>query len=124
MTMQVIDDRAVTEIRMRRPLGVLRNACAQLPFHEQILDEAFEEHDDKLCLPRQLAVLLKMSLDDTCAAFDNMCEEGWRLRGVTPDEVLEFAKFHGCACVYWAGGQMQATYDPEHKLNRAIALTS
>ena len=30
MTMQVVNDQAVTETRMRRPLGVLRNACAQL----------------------------------------------------------------------------------------------
>ena len=29
-TMQVVNDQAVTETRMRRPLGVLRNACAQL----------------------------------------------------------------------------------------------
>ena len=82
--MQVVNDAAVTTTRMQRPLGVLRGACSQLPFHEQILDEAFEEHDDKLCVPRQLAVLLKMSLQDTCAAFDNICTDGWRLRRVTP----------------------------------------
>ena len=46
--------------------------------------EAFEEHGDNLCVPRQLAVLLKMTLQDTCAAFDNICDDGWRARGVTP----------------------------------------
>ena len=65
-----------------------------------------------------------MSLQDTCAAFDNICPEGWRLRGVTPNEILEFATFYGCPMFYWAGGQMQATYQPEHKLNRALAFTS
>ena len=75
--MQIVNDRAVTETRMRRPLGVLRSACAQLPFHVQILDEALEEHDDKLCVPRQLAVFLQMYLQDTCAAFDNICDDGW-----------------------------------------------
>ena len=123
--MQVVNDAAVTTTRMRRPLGVLRSACSQLPFRETILDEAFEEHDDKLCVPRQLAVLLKMTLQDTCAAFDNICDDdGWRARGVTPEEVFEFAKFYGCPCFYWAGGQMQWTYQPEHKLNRALAFTS
>ena len=71
--MQVVNDQAVTETRMRRPRGVLRSACSQFPFYEQILDEAFEEHNDKLCVPRQIAVLLRMSLQDTCAAFDNIC---------------------------------------------------
>ncbi len=125
MTTQVVNDQAVTETRMRRPLlGVLRNACAQLPFHEQILDEAFVDHADKLCVPRQLAVLLKMSLDDVCNAFDTMCADGWRLRGVSPHEIFEYAKFYGCPCFYWAGGQMVATYEPQHKLNRALAFTS
>ena len=55
MTMQVIDDRAVTEIRMRRPLGVLRNACAQLPFHEQILDEAYKKGG--AALPKTVEIL-------------------------------------------------------------------
>ena len=65
-TMQVINNSVVTETRMQRPLGVLRSACSQLPFYEQILEEAFEDHgpDDKLCVPRQLAVLLKMSMQD------------------------------------------------------------
>ena len=122
--MQVINDQAVTETRMRRPLGVLRNACAQLPFHELVLDEEFQEHPDKLCVPRQLAVLLKISLDDVCAAFDNICADGWRLRGVTPDEMFEFAKFYGCPCYDWAVQTMAATYSPEHKLNRPLAFTS
>ena len=89
-----------------------------------LIREAFEEHGDKLCVPRQLAALLKMSLQDTCAAFDNICADGWRLRGVTPDEVFEFAKFYGCPCFYFAGGQMQWQYQPEHKLNKALAFTS
>ena len=69
-------------------------------------------------------MLLKMSLQDTCTAFDNICDEDCRFRGVTPDEIFEFAKFYVCPCFYWAGGQMQATYQPEHKLNRALAFTS
>ena len=46
--------------------------------------------------------------------------------GVIPDEILELGKFYGCPVFYWAGGQMQATYQPEQgcKLNRALAFTS
>ena len=94
MTSQVVNDQLVTETLMNRPLGVLRSACAQLPYHELILEEAFEEHGDMLCVPRQLAVLLKMRLEEICECLDNVCEDTeWRNRGVTPDEVFALCEF-------------------------------
>ena len=56
MTTRVVNDEIVTETRMRRPLGVLRSPCVHLRHHELLLDEAFEERDDCLCVPRQLVV--------------------------------------------------------------------
>ena len=53
-----------TEARIKERLGCLRNAASFLPYHEHILPEAFETHNDKLCVPRQLAVLLSKSQGD------------------------------------------------------------
>ena len=45
-----------TDARMREKLGCLRNAAAHLPLHEHIIEESFEFHDDRLCVPRGLAI--------------------------------------------------------------------
>jgi len=45
---------------------------------ECFLDEAFETHDDCLCVPRQLAVLLRRTMEDICSSLDRLLEEGWR----------------------------------------------
>ncbi len=123
MTTSVVNDELVSETRMRRPLGVLRSACVHLPHHELLLDEAFEERDDCLCVPRQLAVLLKQRLEEVCECFDNLCEDPqWRQVGVSPEEVIKFCVFHGAPCFYYAGGRIEASYEPPNKLQRAVAL--
>ena len=48
----------------------LRSAAAHLPHPELICESAFEAHDDKLCVPRQLAELLRRSLHEVCDSFD------------------------------------------------------
>ena len=125
MTSRVVNDEIVTETRMRRPLGVLRSACVHLPHHELILDEAFEEHNDCLCCPRQLAVLMRQRLEEVCECFDNICENPqWRQVGVSPEEVIKFCVFHCAPCFYYAGGRIEASYEPPNKQNRAVAFTS
>ena len=49
------DGEAVVDVAIRQPMAALRSCAAQLPYPEQILPEAFEEHPDKLCVCRQLA---------------------------------------------------------------------
>ena len=61
-SMQVIDNRVDTQIRLRQPLGALREVSYQLFAGDQILASAFEKRSDMLCVPRQLAELLKVSL--------------------------------------------------------------
>jgi hypothetical protein len=82
-----------TDVRMHRdlsqgdPMGGL-NAASHLPHDvDQFLEEAFEEHSDKLCVPRQLAALLRRPMADICESFDEMLDEGWRLQGVRPQEL-------------------------------------
>ena len=125
MTTRVLNDEIVTETRLRRPLGVLRSACIHLPYHELILPEAFEELDDHLCVPRQLAILMKQRLEEVCECFDNICEDPeWRQKGVSPEEVIKFCVFHSAPCFYLAGGRIVASYEPPNKENRAVAFTS
>ena len=60
--------------------------AAFLP-HDQdcFLPEAFEHHDDALCLPRQMAVLLHKTLGKMCDEFSEILEEGWQDKGVRPE---------------------------------------
>ena len=51
---QVIDNRVDTQIRLRQPLGALREVSYQLFAGDQILASAFEERQDMLCVPRQI----------------------------------------------------------------------
>jgi hypothetical protein len=134
MTSRIVNNEIVTETRMRRPLGVLRrplgvlrSACVHLPHHELLLDEAFEEHNDLLCVPRQLSVLMRQRLEEVCESFDNICENpNWRQVGVSPEEIIAYCVFHCAPCFYLAGGRIEASYEPPDgcKQNRCVAFTS
>ena len=63
-SMQVIDNRVDTQIRLRQPLGALREVSYQLFAGDQILASAFEKRRDMLCVPRQIAELLKLPLQE------------------------------------------------------------
>ena len=61
--------------------------------------EAYEEHGDNLCAPRQIAAILKRDLDEVC---DELRDAEHRLlgtdtidQGVTSRVILEFCKQHG-----------------------------
>ena len=86
-SMQVIDNRMDTQIRLRQLLGALREVSYQLFAGDQILASAFEERPDMLCVPRQLA---ELSLEDILQNFDAICSGDWRQRGVSPAEIRTF----------------------------------
>lgn len=67
LTSETQDDGTVaTSTVMRQPLGAGPISCASfLPYAELIVQRAFETHDDKLCVPRQLAEVLGVSLSET-----------------------------------------------------------
>ena len=63
LTTEIRDGLAVTAAVMRQPMGAGPVSCAAfLAYPESIVDCAFETHDDKLCVPRQLANVLGVSL--------------------------------------------------------------
>jgi hypothetical protein len=64
-----------------------------------VCPEAYEEHGDNLCVPRQIAAILKRDLDEIC---DELREAEHRLlgtdtidQGVTSRVILQFCKQHG-----------------------------
>ena len=56
----------VVQTAMRQRLGMLRNAGTQLAQAEHIVPEAFREYGDKLCVPRQIAAVLKVPMAEVC----------------------------------------------------------
>jgi hypothetical protein len=70
-------------------------ATAHIPFAEHVIPEAWQEHDDKLCVVRQLAVLTGASEADLCDDFDRLLDRPWRDEGIATDEVLLFCKDKG-----------------------------
>ena len=65
------DGSSTTEAAMRQPLAGKPLACAAfLPYPDQIVDCAFEDHDDCLCVPRQLAAVLNEPLEDIVEYFN------------------------------------------------------
>ena len=78
------DGTLTTEAAMRQPLAGKPLACAAfLPYPDQIVDCAFEDHDDCLCVPRQLAAVLNEPLEDIVEYFNQFFEtDAWQQRGV------------------------------------------
>ena len=43
---------------------------SELPFAEHLCAQAFEDHDDQLCVPRQVAALLVLDFGMNCNEFE------------------------------------------------------
>ena len=124
-SMQVIDNRVDTQIRLRQPLGALREVSYQLFAGDQILASAFEERPDMLCVPRQLAELLKLSLEDILQDFDAICTGDWRQRGVSPAEIRTFCVWRNAPMFFVdCRGRLLDCFQPMQKEERAIAYTA
>ena len=77
-----------TSVALRQPLAGLRSAAAHLPHPELICESAFQQFDDNLCVPRQLAELLNRSLHELCDSFDAALDgPDWRATGVNGEEL-------------------------------------
>ena len=92
-TTQHVDNRTLVETSLRQPLGALREVSYQLFKGDEILASAFQRRDDQLCAARQLAELLRLSLEEVLSDFDTICDRGWQERGITPEEIRKF-----CVC--------------------------
>ena len=72
MSMEVTNDQVLTSTQMKQTLSGLRCAGAQLPCSELTLPEELEDHNDNLCVPRQLAALLAMDFAYGINCFENI----------------------------------------------------
>ena len=124
-SMQVIDNRVDTQIRLRQPLGALREVSYQLFAGDQILASAFEERQDMLCVPRQLAELLKLPLQEVIEDFNSICPGNWQQRGVCPAEIRTFCVRRNAPMFYVDGrGRLLDCFQPAEKEEKAVAFTS
>ena len=126
MTTTIQDGEAVTSAVMRQPLGAGPLSCAAfLPFPEEIVDAAWETHDDRLCVPRQLAAVLGVSLDEAMSYFDEFLKPGWQEWGVAPLELKELCRRQGRSFYFLNGHRMLDAYEPPAKNHslKSISLT-
>ncbi|MCP3866237.1 MAG: hypothetical protein GY695_24480, partial [Aestuariibacter sp.] len=80
-------------------------AMSQLLEAEAVCDEAWEQHDDKLCCPRQMAAILRRDMGEICEDLSTAHRalypdepEDWESRGCTPRMILAYCKQHGLGC--------------------------
>ena len=95
-----------------------------IPHAQYLLPEALQVHADRLCVPRQVAVILSRDLESVCDAFDEVVaaiypEEtpfigGWRQEGCTPRMLLELARMWSCNCLILSGSKSLQKYRCEN----------
>ena len=118
------DGEAVVDVAIRQPMAGLRSCAAQLPYPEHILPEAFEEHDDKLCVPRQLAALLKKPMQAIVDTFVALKEgDEWMQRGLSAEDLRTFCVSEGHPFFFASSSRLLIAYEPEQKLGKAVACT-
>ena len=119
-TMQVAQNQVNTEVTLRQPLGALRY---QLFRGSEVLESAFEERDDRLCVVRQVSELLQLPFEEVYSDFDAICPKGWERRGVTGKEIRQFCEWRKAPLfIVNCRGQMVDCYEPPVKEERALAL--
>ncbi|CAE7558183.1 unnamed protein product [Symbiodinium natans] len=84
------------------------------------------EVEDKLCVARQLAELMRLPLQEVLSDFDAICPNSkWREQGVSPKEIREFCVWRGAPMFYVdCQGRLLDKYEPTVKEQRAVAFTS
>ena len=91
-----------------RALGAYPGSVSMLLFPESIVEEAFQNLDDRMCCIRQIAAVTKLYSPDEVISYMDDIEESlygtsdWRDKGVTGKMIFEFAKRtdRGCCLVH------------------------
>ena len=118
---QYRNSRTEVETLLRQRMRGLRSVSFQLPCEEDVLQSAFE--DKPLCVPRQLAELLQLSVEEVCADFDAMLRHDWRRLGISAEEVREFCVWRNAPMrVLSSQGDLVDSYDPALKEHRTVCF--
>jgi len=109
-----------------RPLAGLLSCAESLPFPaEKFCDEAFETHPDKLCVPRQIAVLTGLSLEVVCSRFDDVLEcTEWRCNGISANQIQQYCNAHGHVFYHVVDGRLLPVFQPESVSGRPLCMVS
>ena len=124
--MQVVDDQVVVDTVLDQPLGALRDVSYQLFCGDEILESAFEQRPDKLCVARQLAELKRLPVQEVLSDFDAITNGSkWREQGITPREIRSFCVWRQAPMFYVdCQGRLLDKFEPAIKEQRAVAFTS
>ena len=115
------NSRTEVETLLCQRMRGLRSVSFQLPCEKDVLLSAFE--DKPLCVPRQLAELLQLSVEEVCADFDAMLRHDWRRLGISVEEVREFCVWRNAPMrVLSSQGDLVDSYDPALKEHRTVCF--
>ena len=115
------NSRTKVETLLRQRMRGLRSVSFQLLCEEDVLPSAFE--DKPLCVPRQLAELLHLSVEEVCADFDAMLRHDWRRLGISAEAVREFCVWRNAPMrVLSSQGNLVDSYDPALKEHRTVCF--
>ena len=118
---QYRNSRTEVETLLRQRMRGLKSVSFQLPCEEDVLQSAFK--DKPLCVPRQLAELLQLSVEEVCADFDAMLRHDWRRLGISAEEVREFCVWRNAPMrVLSSQGDLVDSYDPALKEHRTVCF--
>jgi hypothetical protein len=123
-TTRAIDGRAEVEVSMAQFMRGFRNISYQLPHSDALMEEAFDDSSDNLCVVRQLSKLLALPQKDVEVSFDHIVSgRMWRSTGLTPEEVKDFCVYMGSPMLFISPrGTLIHKYEPPRKLNRCVAF--
>ena len=97
-----------------RALGTRPAGLSTLLFPESLCTAAFEDHDDNLCVPRQIARICGLDMEEVCCELDQ-CEaelyetDTWRTRGATSKMIFLYAKRNGLGACCLHGDRVVET---------------
>ena len=77
-----------------------------------------------LCVPRQIAELLKLPLQEVIEDFNSICPGNWQQRGVCPAEIRTFCMWRNAPMFYVdSRGRLLDCFQPAEKEEKAVAFS-
>ena len=112
----------MTDVRLRQVMSGPIVSSSFIPFADHVIAGAWEQHNDHLCVIRQLSTLTGKSHCDLCDEFDALIDYEWRSEGISCEHVLQFCKAKSLPYYCVVGGRLQDHWEPEEPQGKAIAF--
>jgi len=105
---------------LNRPMGHLHSPSF-VPFADQVIKEAWETRDNKLCVIRQLAAVLRESEQDLTDEFDRLLARPWQHEGLCPNDIKKFCQERQLA-YYCLGTSLLDSWLPKEPKGRSVCF--